>query len=516
MIFALAVFPQGIALSKRRDEEPKALDTQQQQQQEMDLSDLDCAEKFEPRCCATKKAVGYNVSADFSSKSGFGNGRWPNMYILGAQKAASSSIALTMATCGMVSWGKTTVEFNPGCPAMIKGMNCKENLHWKGSEKKDQHGSIDGEKVNGMDGAKAESNWIATKDGQKSYTAQFDTEYCECPEEDPIPWKNNCPLTAASKEACESGRFMESTPVDTPNDTPTVEQLVQALPPKVFARSRFVYILREPTARLVSWFNNAYYSGIGKDSPLDYRAFYTFVTDAQGLTGANRNSENPINVEWKLGFYANQTKRFVAASTAAGGNGRKDLLILNFQAVTQKPQNHLNLIAQHFGLPETIDRLTHFPNENSPPFPEKVVQIKCSDKRMVVEAYAKANEELYEMLKNDKKNNLAPEYEPAFGTFDATHVTCGDDELTMGGMTNDEIMDGEMQHHCTNKTGVCEGAFADIQGISKEMRDKAAEAQAIADGQAQQGQQGQGEGKKKLRSKSASETSLYLKDGLWF
>ena len=152
---------------------------------------------------------------------------WPALWLLGVQKAATTSIADAMMQCGQIAYGMPSTQTGPlpngGCSEL--GKPCKEVLH---SPLTTAAGQI---------GAR----------GKQLIPHLYDTTRCHAIKS--VPGDTD---DAASIPACQAGRFLEATPLGI-GDVPTVAALLGAIPPAALTAARFAVIFREPVARMLSW-----------------------------------------------------------------------------------------------------------------------------------------------------------------------------------------------------------------------------------------------------------------------
>ena len=187
-----------------------------------------------PDWCASKpNPKPLNVSG-FNAEGG--HGVWPSMYVLGVQKAATTSVVGAMLQCGIIALGLPKRDkWLAACP--LQGKPCKEPLHTP----------ID----------------LATQSGREIFTSLYDPTRCDeivgktggrppktfGPKDDGEPGIPNTIM----RGACRRQIFLEATPLNV-GDSPPVATLANAMPAHVASRARFVLILRDPVARILSWY----------------------------------------------------------------------------------------------------------------------------------------------------------------------------------------------------------------------------------------------------------------------
>ena len=158
-----------------------------------------------------------------------GKSCWPPMYMLGVQKAATTSIVDVLWQCGQIALGLTAEgEHEPRNPTCHAGKNipCKETLH----------DPVD----------------LGVQKGRDRFTHMYDPSRCDriadcCVGEN---WHDHKVMVPA----CKARRFLEATPLHI-GDSPPLNVLLGAIPPSLLPRSRFVLILREQSARILSWYS---------------------------------------------------------------------------------------------------------------------------------------------------------------------------------------------------------------------------------------------------------------------
>ena len=317
---------------------------------------------------------------------------WPLLYLLGVQKAATTSVAMAMLDCGIAAFGmpdKVTGEISECDDELADGsMPCKETLH---------------SPIN-----------ISTNEGVGAFTRLQDTTKCEN-----IKWRFK-----ATKGACSKGMFMEPTPLGI-GDAPTFSVLASAMPQSVLQRARFLLILREPVARLLSWFNHVHTSGDiyniggtahdGQSVTSSFATYWKYVSEKQTDT-------------FKMGKYIHLLEGF----TEHKAMQRSQLLVIQFEKLVADPKEGMRLLTSHYGTPILTD-VAALPEENTHDAPNKVVSIMCSTRDAVNKVYEEFNTALYARLDYDHAWGAASAYEPHFDRFDVTKVPCNNiKELEMG------------------------------------------------------------------------------------
>ena len=152
-----------------------------------------------PEMCATKKNP--HAVTDFRKYCNHdGSGCWPAMYLLGVQKAATTSIADAMMQCGAVAFGMPNEDTGAlpagGCNTL--NAPCKEPLH--------------------MPLTTAEGK--LTRNAHKSFASLYDQRRCHVLTDRALNQPKSL-ASALSVPACERGHFLEATPLGI-GDTPSV------------------------------------------------------------------------------------------------------------------------------------------------------------------------------------------------------------------------------------------------------------------------------------------------------
>ena len=308
------------------------------------------------------------------------HGCWPAVYLLGVQKAATTSIIDALFRCGLVSGG-------------LKG-NPKEGLQ------------------------ETDAN-ITEHSGMLKYMGTHDMHECVRGTRTPKPFQYTL-------EACRAGRFIDGTPAAM--GSPTVGQLLQIMPSPLAAQARFAIILREPVARLLSWYNHVIIQHAYYDDPTSW--FTSFDHYVRTVRGTNDPS-------WALGRYYDAIREFGRAKDVK----RSQLLVLNFDDLIGDIKTAMQRLTTHYGLPEVLTGMSTLPEDNTNDGPAKLIQVKCSTVRYAALGYKDDNELLYKALLHDHSKGKVPPTEPSFSKFDASKVPCGGVERSMGALSEAELMD---------------------------------------------------------------------------
>ena len=331
-----------------------------------------------------------------------GRSCWPPMYLLGVQKAATTSIVDALWQCGQVALGLTSNDVeNPACHAG-ENIPCKEVLH----------SPID----------------LRTSTGRTLFTRMHDPSRCSSIA--PIIDLRGKVFRAGHlmEHACQERRFLEATPLGI-GDSPPLQVLLAAIPAPLLARARFTLILREPVARILSWFNHMRGEHHFYGTPCDTSSFDSFFkcVHEQGLD------------DFEMGKYVHWLDEFKRHARTT----RTQLLVLPFDFVLSNATEAIRLITLHFGLP-VMTALHALPEDNSHDGPDKVVRIRCSTRDHGVAAYSDWNQKLYAEMRRAHSfftlaDDSAPVYEPPFPPF--TPPECTTHEETMGELPRPDFIE---------------------------------------------------------------------------
>lgn len=347
------------------------------------LSSMSSMDDNEVNCASEHHPHPFNFSSNCPPGS---SSCWPALYLLGVQKAGTTSVTSGLMKCGAVAFGMAHGEI----PYCEKGVGCKETLHPPAN--------------------------IMTDAGITVFTKLHDTTRCHELNKD---WK-------VVTEACRAGRFLEATPLGV-GDTPNVGTLLQAIPPQYSSTARYAIIFREPVARMLSWFNHLVaipeMSAAASERRLlnsfDAWYKYTLKWTREGMLDAFQNGKY---IEWIKQYQDNPHVQ------------RSQLLVLQFEALVKEPATAMKLLTTHYGLPQVLTGMHKLPEENTFDSPQKVISIICSTREEAAAAYEKDNQALYVQLASDRAHGRAPSLEPAFPAFDIhKSVPCGQAQLTKGG-----------------------------------------------------------------------------------
>jgi hypothetical protein len=311
---------------------------------------------------------------------------WPAMYILGVQKAATTSLADSLQGCGLAAYGLptvNTVHFNEGV-CMHLGMPCKETLH----------PPLD----------------LTTDLGKSQFTGLFSLNSCG----KGVVHSAYGP-SGESLKPCQQAQFVSATPGAGVADG----TLFQAIPLSLRVQARFVVILREPVSRMLSWYNHVLADTNFKNNQI--KAGYNLSSFEGYVHDQWEKAEKPISESSALtaiarGFYTRILHQF---NGKLHGIDRKQLLVLNFDSLIKNATAGLRQVTTHFGLP-ILTRFTALPDKNLRDTNDKVVSIKCSTRDFAHNRYSGDLDQLYKRLHSDFFSHYCPDIEPFFESFDVT------------------------------------------------------------------------------------------------
>jgi hypothetical protein len=315
---------------------------------------------------------------------------WPSMYLLGVQKAATTSVAETLESCGVSAFGlptRDTVHFPAGQECDVPYESCKETLH------------------NPLD--------LATELGQQQFRGLYSLNSCGTGK----PGGAYAP-SGVSIHACQNARFLSATPDLFVKDG----TLFSAIPHQLRSQARFVAILREPVARMLSWYNH-----LRADPPPIARAGVAQLSSFEEFSIQQwheyQQTAGDLN-SFGRGFYSSTLNQFHGSDL---GLTRKQLLVLNFDQLVTYPAEGLRQITTHFGLP-ILTAHAELPQKNTHEGDLKVVSIKCQTRDYVHQKYVADLETVYRQLARDIETGMAPAVETSFPKFDVSlTVHCRDD-----------------------------------------------------------------------------------------
>ncbi len=302
-------------------------------------------------------------------------GEWPRVYVLGCQKGATTSLAVTLDTSG----------------GMQHSRRSQESRFW----------------FRLLDVQSNERRWGRHEDLDLKWAGTYPNQF-----QPAIP----------AYDADPDQLLNEGMPA----------ALALVMPHELHARVRLIAVLREPTSRLLSWYNHRIgaqvkgyceYCGFcgnvwGKPTPDDAAWTPSFVDDAAC------EARETGGVNYRRGLYAPQLQRWRAAWP------RKQLLVLSFSELVARPEEYVDRVIRGFtGLPQ----LHGLPHVNSMSSRFKVRRMCCESYCDLLRAgYAQDARRLYEMLDADYEARLGPELEPRFAHF--APPSCEVCEVAGGGL----------------------------------------------------------------------------------
>ena len=309
-----------------------------------------------------------------------GCGRWPNVYVLGTQKAATTSLAKVLRGSGFVT-------SQGSCCSLSGWKHCSEESHF------------------------------------------FDlSRQCAIDHE--------CSAYPTLYPQGGQGAF-DCTPTQI-TDPRQPSALKAVMPPPLHSAARFIVILREPASRLLSWYNHKLsespcpwctycahrYNGVflqdGSFSPTfseDVACNMREFSSGNQYQGWYRNKAGgtdrgtpPLDIMRGL-LYRDGIEAWSAAFS------RSQLLVLNFHALVQAPARFMTLIGNFIG-----SRLGSFGHTNQARDPRAVTSMCCEDSCQLAQFHRKSNAQLLLLLSEQQRNrgrgrSAAPPEEPHFGSF---------------------------------------------------------------------------------------------------
>jgi len=368
---------------------------------------------------------------------------YPRLYLLGTQKAGTTSVAQSLKECGLVSFGIPTPSTNISLQCAVeKGggyyHECKETLHSPITLIDDAH--------------------------RDAFRRMHDVANC----------RRDLDSNGADtvRTACRSGHFLSATPLGAPcadaewcklQSTPSIESFLTLMPANILSSSRFAIIFREPVASLLSFYNHVLQDDSGIINPsIDMSSFAAFF-DAlcPNCSGFKRAGAYRYR-EWA----ATHMDPWYASSAVS----RSQLLVLSFDYVLNQTADAMRVLTQHYGLPRILTSMSKLPETNTHDGPAKVVKIRCSTRREAGAAYSDANTRLFDQLAADRVEGRAPHYEPAFPDFDLeSSVKCSNHEVTMGELTPAELT-GYLELRRT-RAGAAGGGASDRTTDNRKVRE---------------------------------------------
>lgn len=287
---------------------------------------------------------------------------WPRVWILGASKAATTSVAMTLQRKSV-------------CFASVAGVNAGK-ASWMGKETHVWHRIADGE----LD--------------RNNLSAMMSELY-----------------PAERSSECANG-FLEATPTNLMVTKSLGPLLLETIPEDKQQYLRFVAVLREPIARDRSSYGHQRRRGYGwvprcPAYRLSYDEYAWCEIDSFRRVREEDDSREVRNGLW-AGLYAPQLEAWIHA--------RSRLLVLSFEDLVYNDAvlnlfDFLDLAIDHSHL-DLFHRNAAAANNN-----KDRQWINCETVRALEAIFLPANEWLYHMLDRDQKTFLSPPQEPPFLRF---------------------------------------------------------------------------------------------------
>lgn len=358
---------------------------------------------------------------NFSALCGLdgGVGCWPALYLLGVQKAGTTSIADKLVQCSTAAVGFPTDETQlVSFECEGRYLPCKETMHATAEDVR--LNSVRQDKMLDPDVVFFEA--LKTKQGRGNFTNLYNPNSCgRMTESEAAQDEEDSSLAkslSSMSYACKERRFLSATPMDADL---TANHLLPAMPFNVIQMARFVVILREPVSRQLSWYNHLLKENTLMNKPGKMSSFSTF---AKG-------------VQWPFdyGKYWHYLELFHTHNSLK----RSQLLVLSFDRLLDDPQSTFEQITTHFGVP-ILRSSTLLPSDNDQTDDAKVVSILCGTRDWLNGQYKWHNDRLFSLLEDDHAKGRAPPVEPTFQKFsieNSVHCNTGK-ELTIADMKKGE------------------------------------------------------------------------------
>lgn len=135
-----------------------------------------------------------------------------------------------------------------------------------------------------------------------------------------------------------------------------------------------------------------------------------------------RRVESPV-LAW--GIYLPQIRAFIKSAKVL----RSQLLVLSFERLVSEPKNSLKRVTKFYGLPEMANNT--LPHTNVQDSGHKVDVISCESRAVLQRLYGDWNQMLERALRVDRNKGLSPPEEPIFHGF-KFDVPCEDKERFVG------------------------------------------------------------------------------------
>jgi hypothetical protein len=407
---------------------------------------------------------------------------WPTSWIIGVQKAATTSVGNALHQCGLSSMAYSRAEYG----RCHKDVVCKETLH----------APLD----------------VRTSSGMTAFTKLYSSTYCCNPNSD-----KPCP-DPRPRKACETRHFISAQPLRAvlrvaknqydrfgvaigasdksqlasmdefdeftdPESSNNIANIVNAMPHTLLPTVRFVLILREPVSRMLSWYNHeledaktassmarsdvqgkpfdeyAHYQvaprdkwnnnyGVGDATDMSVSDLDTFHkmlmrhTNASHFPGMRQSLRTvPAMVSDQPSFSKGVYITFLLFFEYHSRLSRKQLMVVSMDTLVEQPQDMMRRITSHYGLP-ILTHMHRLIKTNERDSMDRVVQPQCKTRDFLQAAYAPFNEKLYEKLRHDYASKASPTDEPEFAKFDlekSVPCTHGPRALTAADLTAREV-----------------------------------------------------------------------------
>lgn len=289
-------------------------------------------------------------------------GEWPRVFVLGAQKSATTSLASALQR----------VHFTSSGGIMGKGGNGGPCCH--------------------------AARWHNRCDQESHYFERCHDDVCAAGFADVFEAGG-----AGAYDADPGQLFYAGMPA----------RLRTVMPAPLHPRVRLIAVLREGASRSLSWYNHRL-AGTNVAS--------TFCGGAHGHVQAGRyvpsfandsacELRKPVgsSVTLRQGRYPDALARWRAVWP------RKQLLVINFEQLAAQGEQHMQFVIGPFvGVGQAMVSMPHA-NEQASAL--KVHAMCCETFCKLATRFGPANEQLYRMLDHDAAARLGPDVEPPFGRF---------------------------------------------------------------------------------------------------
>jgi hypothetical protein len=329
--------------------------------------------------------------------TGSGEGTWPELYLIGAQKSATTSIFLLF----------------------------------------ERHGLICGRKGVGSDFEEKEAHFFDMEDPTEKNIKKYKSRY--------------------PKHKC-SGKYMDATPGYL-RDLLSAERMQKAMPEQTISHeARLIAVLREPVERDLSFFNMYKYMWVQAGRPrnwdgdmgsihqLDVCSKHGYdgnfpsyevsigcqmrqwneCTKKAGCNGECNRDENleghrhcalrngkADSMQYSRltdGMYFAQLRKY------EGVFPRKHIMVISFDGLIDRQKEYLSKLMLFSGLGEH-HAVNTLPKENTASFKGKISSASCGSVSGLHDVFRFWNRALEEKMMDDHQHGKAPEHEPSFVSF---------------------------------------------------------------------------------------------------